>query len=153
MPSIPRKEHAKFTPDVVERYLAQLRACGRHAESAHAAGISPNVIRIHQRDDPNFFQQCQEATAEYIESIDREVARRGVEGYDRIIYYQGVMIGTERVYSDALLLAHAKAHHPAYGDRSKVEMQVSAAPALGLSELSDEDRAALRELLRKRAGS
>lgn len=63
---------------------------------------------------PVFKQEIEDALAEYQATIQMELHRRAIEGVDKGVYYNGEQIGTEKVYSDALLVKLADVHTPEY---------------------------------------
>lgn len=140
-----------FTPKRKAEFIGTLARTGRKVASANQVGVSYATICQHMRKDLKFASAMEEALDLYRDSIDEEVGRRGKEGMTEEIWYQGTVVGTKMVYSDQLLLAHAKAHHPAYKDKLDATHTVTATVQLDLEELSDEDRADLRKLLQEKA--
>jgi len=139
-----------FTPAKKLQFIGLIAKTGRRIESCAVIGVSSATVSIHLKKYPLFREQVEEAMDVYRDSIDAEVGRRGKDGYREEVWYQGEVVGEKMVYSDQLLIAHAKAHHPAYRDKVQVD-QTSTSVSLGLEDLSDQDRADLRNLLKKRA--
>lgn len=54
------------------------------------------------------------ALAEATDRLEAEARRRAEEGVDQPVWYQGEMVGTEKRYSDTLMIQLLKAHHPAH---------------------------------------
>lgn len=143
-----KKGMTKLDRNKKMQFIGLLARTGRRVQTAKALGLSYGNICLHMRKDPEFAQGIEEALEMHREQIDTEIDRRGREGVIEDIYYQGTIVGQRTVFSDTLLLAYAKAHHPAYRDRVQVDQIASA--DLGIQELSDEDRADLRRILEKR---
>lgn len=98
--------------------------------------------------DPDFAQAWDEALAMARGAIEAELHRRGVEGYEEPVWWQGKEVGSVTKYSDALLLARIRAIAPEYRPKQQVEHSggVEMKP-LQLEELSSRQRDLLRELL------
>ena len=67
-------------------------------------GVERHTVARWLAADPEFavaFAQAEECAADHVEA---ELFRRAVEGTPRDVYYQGVVVGTAREYSDQLLL-------------------------------------------------
>ena len=56
---------------------------------------------------------------------EEEAWRRGIDGYDHAVWYKGEQVGVEKRFSDQLLLTVLKAHHPAYRDRTEVDVKAN----------------------------
>ena len=80
------------------------------------------VYRMRVRDEA-FARAWEEAKKAAVELVlEPEAFRRAVEGVTKKIYYQGQKIGTERQYSDTLLIFLLKAHAPEkYSERIRAE--------------------------------
>lgn len=118
-----------------------LREAARQA-SPHSEKGAMSTFKSYMRDDANFSARVGEALDEFRESLVREAVRRGRDGYDgRPIHYKGEIVGYERQYSDALLLAELRKHHPS-DYATKHEHKVVVHPA-GSWVISTEDLAHL----------
>ena len=72
--------------------------------------------------DPQFALQVEEARNAALGRVEETIAKRAIEGVERPIFQRGELVGTERVYSDHLLLRLAQRLDPlSWTDRQKVE--------------------------------
>lgn len=117
-------------PDIstaqIELYLAYLETSGRKRYSAIMAGVDPGrMVYLMSKDDD--LKACEMSAMQgYCELIDAAVHDRAINGVAKGIYFKGAKIATERVYSDTLLLALAKAHNPKYREHLSVDANVKA---------------------------
>lgn len=80
-------------------------ACSEH-------GISPKTMRLHMAKNPELKERVENARDMACVNILKEIKRRGQDGYDEPIFYQGRIVGYKRVYSDTLLQRQAEAMMP-----------------------------------------
>lgn len=74
------------------------------------------------RDDEAFAQAWDDIEAETTDRMEREAFRRAVEGHESDIFFRDQVIGTERKYSDTLLIFMLKARKPqVYRENVRVE--------------------------------
>lgn len=72
--------------------------------------------------DPEFARRLKEAREFYVEKLEAECDRRAVEGTTKGVYFNGVEIARERVYSDNLLMFRLKALAPdKYRERQEIK--------------------------------
>ena len=113
---------AKFTDRVREKFLAALRETCNVTESARLVGVSRRCAYDHKEADPEFSQAWEEAVDEAADRLEREAWRRGVEGIDKPVTYQGVITATYKEYSDRMLELLLKAHRPEkFKDRQETD--------------------------------
>ena len=130
-------------PDIttaqIELYLAYLEISGRKRYSAIMAGVDPGRMAylMSKEDDLKAGEMC--AMQGYCELIDAAVHDRAINGVSKGIYFKGARIATERVYSDSLLLALAKAHNPKYRDHLSVDANVKAGVLVVQTSLNPDD--------------
>lgn len=146
------KVYTRFTPERREAYLAYLTRTARLYEAANQVNVTPQAILQYRRKNPSFEERVQNALRSYNDLIEAEIHRRGVDGFDQAVYWNGEVVGYQKKYSDALLGMLAKRRIPEYGDRISVEQNTTISGELGislepLSGLSVAGRAKLRELL------
>ena len=98
-----------------------LKASANVALAATGAGVTrQNAYQTRSR-NKKFRRQWDEAIEQAVDLLAGE-ARRRATGMTRDVWYAGRVVGTERVYSDALLIFLLKAHRPAkFRDNVKVE--------------------------------
>ncbi len=77
-----------------------------------AAGYTRQVVYRWRRRDPEFDARWREALAIAADLLEEEADRRGRDGFDEPVFFQGAQCGAKRKYSDALLLARLKAVRP-----------------------------------------
>lgn len=111
-------------------FLVQFAATGSVTKSVEAVS-SPDDKLTYERvrrwlaEDETFRGMYADARLKFAESLELEAHRRGVQGIARSIYFQGEVVGTERQYSDTLLLALLKANLPdKYRDRVDIKVDV-----------------------------
>ncbi len=105
-----------ITQPQIELYLGYLEVSGRKRYSAIMAGIDPGrmVYLVGKEKAIKTLEML--ALQGYCELIDAAVHDRAINGVTRNVYFKGSVCGTERHYSDSLLLALAKANNPKYRD-------------------------------------
>lgn len=112
----------KFTPAKRKRFLEVLRATANVSEAARRCGLTRRAAYNHRDADPTFRAEWDEAVEEAIDKLEREAWRRGVEGVDRPVTYQGEITATFKEYSDRMLELLLKAHRPdKYKDRVETQ--------------------------------
>jgi hypothetical protein len=119
------KTWRQFDDHVKEQFLLFLSRSGQLVSSAAQAGVSSQTVRNHREADPEFDTLVEDAISRYRDSVDAEIKRRGIDGIEEPVFYQGVVVGWLRRYSDALALAHAKAHDPRYRERTQLDVKHS----------------------------
>jgi hypothetical protein len=90
------------------------------------AGISRSAAYARRDRDPKFAEQWEEARRIGAEVIEDEMVRRGVEGVERPVFFEGKQVATVREFSDATRLALAKgALAKRYGNRLEIDATVA----------------------------
>lgn len=102
----------KLTDHAREQFIEVLRETCNVSEAARKIGVSRTCVYEHRDGDPGFKAAWLEAEAEAADKLEREAWRRGVEGTDKPIAYQGVITATYKEYSDRMLELLLKAHKP-----------------------------------------
>ena len=115
-----------ITPGQIELYLAFLETSGRKRYSAIMAGVDPGRMVYYMNKEKALKNMELLAMQGYCELIDAAVHDRAINGVTRNVYFKGEVCGTERHYSDSLLLALAKANSPKYRDQLTVDANVVA---------------------------
>lgn len=110
----------------LEMYFARLEISGRKRYSAIMAGVDPGRMVYYMTKEKALKDREMQALLGYVELIDAAVHDRAVNGVERHIYFKGKVCGTERHYSDSLLLALAKAHNPKYREHLSVDANITA---------------------------
>ena len=78
-----------------ERFLAAFAQCSRICEAAETVGLTYWAIARWQRTDVYSFKKRMAAAEQrYVEKLEGEADRRGVEGIEKPIYYKGERVDT-----------------------------------------------------------
>jgi hypothetical protein len=97
-----RNEHLK---NIRQRaFLAAFAECGCISIAARAAQISRRSHYVWLKRDPDYKAAFKVAWRWGYDSLRDEAVRRAM-GYDVPVYYRGKKIGTNKIYSDRLLIA------------------------------------------------
>jgi hypothetical protein len=144
---------SRFTPKRRQHYLDVLQETGEPALARQEVGFTYETIRQHRLKNPDFEEAEEEALRIYRAKLAQEVHRRGVEGVQEPIYWNGMVVGWVTKYSDRLLELHIKRHNPEYRDKFTVKQEHSGAVGLltDLSGLPKEIRDDLEVVLEKLA--
>lgn len=70
-------------------------------------------------------EEFEDAMRGHADVLEAECIRRAFKGVEQDVWYQGEKVGTKIVYSDQLLLAALKARHPAYADKTRLDLSSS----------------------------
>lgn len=98
--------------------MEELAKSGNVTQACEKAQIARLTIYNKYRRDPEFAKAFDEAKATGYESLEDEAVRRGRDGVDEPVFYQGEECGSVRKYSDALLMFLLKGSKPkVYRDR------------------------------------
>lgn len=111
------------TAKVRETFLSTLAHACNVSEACRVAGIGRMTAYKWRDDDPVFAEAWQAAVDEAVDKLEREAWRRGVEGVEKPVTYQGEITTTYLEYSDRMLEILLKAHRPEkYVERVKNEV-------------------------------
>lgn len=106
------RAYRHFTEERQDTFLDNLATTGNLEASAAAVGINPRTAYAWMQKSDEFREQVNQARAQAMTQIEREIARRGINGVQQPVYYQGEVVGQVTQYSDRLLLALARANDP-----------------------------------------
>tara|TARA_R110000796_G_scaffold41179_2_gene101966 strand:+ start:15326 stop:15829 length:504 start_codon:yes stop_codon:yes gene_type:complete len=137
-----------FTQERRDKYLAALEQDGEHTFARIEVGITAQTIRQHRAKDVEFDQACEDAQQRYRKRFVDELVRRGVDGVEKPVFHEGMIVGHVTEYSDRLLLEHLKVVDKRY--RNQLDLEVGAhitTAALNLETLQPESRALLEQIL------
>ena len=115
------RPYGRLDEITLQRYLHEVSRTGQLVASAYRVGVSYDST-LRARENPDYQKAVNEALDRYRDVIDAEIRRRGIEGSQEPVFYQGRIVGWVLKFSDALLIAHAKAHDPRYRDRSEIDV-------------------------------
>lgn len=137
-------------------FLAALLANkGQVSHAAQAIGMHRQRAYEHREQDESFAREWDEIVERTTEEMEREAMRRGMEGIDKPVYYQGELVDTLREYSDTLLIFLLKSRRPEkYRDHHQVQHTgLDGGPVNVRVELDEKQREALGDVLRRRPAS
>lgn len=144
-----------MTKAAKDAFLEQLAGGLSVSHAAEIAGHDRGTFYRLKDRDPVFRHGWADALEEGNDAIREEIRRRGVEGVEEPVYYQGKVVGQIRRYSDTLLLAMANSRLTEFREvyaRSR-QPETPAIPevthGLDISKLTDTELDQLRELVAK----
>lgn len=135
-----------------EPLLEALRAVPIMSRAARRVGIDRSRVYQVMREDPEFKAAVEQAQADGDDNLETAAFKRAVRGVDKGVWHNGVRVGTERVYSDTLLIALLKGRKKAiYADRTELT-GANGEPLAGVDDTAKAARlAALLNLAKARA--
>lgn len=102
-------------------FLAALREVPVVARACGAVGIERSTAYRARDTDEAFAQAWDDAMEEGVDKVEQEAFRRAVEGTEKGVWHQGVLVGSERVYSDALMALILKGRRKSvYAERKEL---------------------------------
>ena len=102
-------------------FLAALREVPVASRACGAVGIERSTAYRAREIDESFATAWDDAMEEGIDKAEQEAFRRAVEGTDKGVWHQGALVGSERVYSDAMLALVLKARRKSvYAERKEL---------------------------------
>ena len=114
------------TPVKDAKFLELIAGGATISDACRAAGYTRSTVYVYKADDPKFAEAWDEANEQAIERMEREADRRAIEGYDKPVYHLGVEVGSERKFSDTLLIFRLKAKRPdVYRERAEVAVTMT----------------------------
>ena len=112
------RELQRITPTQVDVFLSQYRKHGLMHRAAQAAGLTKHQISTYAKgktpEAEQFALNLEAAAEEWGDTIRSEITRRAIDGVERDIYYKGMYVASEMVYSDTLLVKMAESTLPEY---------------------------------------
>lgn len=113
----------KLTPEKLTAFCAALAETGIVAKACKAVDISRVTAYQWRNEIPEFAAAWDKALEIGITALEDEAHRRGFEGVDEGVYHQGVLVDTQKKYSDTLAIFLLKAHRPEkYRERTHVDL-------------------------------
>lgn len=126
----------RLTPKRRKKFLAVLAESGSVTIAAETVGIRRQAVYKARDGDPEFYAAWDKALDTYLDKLEREADRRGVEGIDHPVTFQGVITDTYKVFSDNLLMFRMKALAPQkYRENVKIEGSVTVSPDAAFLEI------------------
>jgi hypothetical protein len=109
-----------------QRFLAALAEHGCVTWAARAAGYARQYVYELRAAEPTFAQAWDDAREEAADHLEHEAWRRALVGVEVPMVHQGVVVGTYKRYSDALLMVLLAAMRPErYGKQASVSVPES----------------------------
>ncbi len=140
----PRRRTAKL--ELIRRrtaqavFLAEFAKHGNLTAAARVADTHRDTIYHWQEHDDNFSVRFHQAEAEAADAIRAELHRRAVEGVERPMVSAGRVVMLkgqpvmERVYSDSLMLALARARCPEFREQTHVDITSGGERLVGIAD-------------------
>jgi hypothetical protein len=133
------------------RLLDAIATTGNLKRACEQTGISAGSHYSWLKRDPAYAAAYEDAANEAADMLEAEAFRRGHDGVDKPVFYQGEECGYVREYSDGLLTLLLKARRPTvFGDKIKQEItEKHELQDIDLSKLSGEELDTIEALLKK----
>lgn len=104
-------------------FIDKLSETGRPYEASKAIGVPLRALTDWRRFDPAFDDAWSFAWESVAAIAQDEAFRRAVEGVDKDVYYEGVVVGQVKEYSDSLLAKILTAYNPKqFSDKGRLEL-------------------------------
>ena len=88
-------------------------------DACAVVGYGRTSVYDWRRDDEAFAHAWHMADADSLDVFLKEVDRRGKDGVEEPVFYQGEIVGTIQRYSDALLMFRVKQKDPSYRENAR----------------------------------
>jgi hypothetical protein len=93
-------------------FLDELAKTCNVSLACEKAGVSRQTAYRHKKELPRFAERWDDAIDTGVDALYAEARRRGLEGVKKGVWHMGKRVGSERQYSDLLLIFLLKAHRP-----------------------------------------
>jgi hypothetical protein len=100
------------TPEKEAAFLETLAESANVTKSCEINGIARRSAYEWREKDPDFAKRWDEAINLGVDALEDEAVRRGRDGVDEPVFYQGQVCGMIRRYSDTMLIVSLKARRP-----------------------------------------
>lgn len=107
-----KRQGRKITEAEREKFLEVLAETCNAMEAARQVGRSARSFYSIAKREPEFNERYQDALEIVKGKIEQEIFRRGIDGVEKPIMYQGKPVGMLREYSDRMLEMMAYAYIP-----------------------------------------
>lgn len=116
------RRYHDFSATKQKRYLKVLEETGNRMTAAASVGVDHEICMAFASRNPTFHKRARQAENNFLAELEAEAKRRAVTGVEKDVWYQGEVVGKEKVYSDKLLETLMKANDPdKYGNKSRVD--------------------------------
>jgi len=102
-----------LTKEKRETFLILLAVSGVVSYACSGIGIARQTAYDHKGKDEEFSDRWDAAVEDATNALEMEARRRAIDGIGKGVYYQGIRVDTEKVYSDNLLMFLLKGRRPA----------------------------------------
>lgn len=120
-------------------FLEHYAVLGIVSLAARAVEVTPGAVYALRARDAEFAFAYDEAAEAAADVMEAEARRRAVAGVDEPVWHQGVMVGTQKRYSDSLLQFLLKGRRrKVFGDKQEI---TGADGAPLVPELDEDERA------------
>ena len=128
-PAVATGRQARLTLELRAIFLAELATTGVVTKAALAAGRSTTCCYNLRQRDAGFAAQWQQALDQYSDTLREIAIQRAVKGVTRTIYHLGKAVGTQREFSDRLLMFLLERHPPTAAPAERAAASEKAAEA------------------------
>ena len=113
-PIVEKKESPfrKFKHPLKRKFLRAFATIGMVGKAAEAAGIDRDYHYYWLKSDESYRIAFEQARQMADDKAEDEVVRRGIEGFDHPIIYEGKITGSYKAYSDNLAMFYLKGLRP-----------------------------------------
>ncbi len=124
----------KWTKAVEQTLLTALSEGATVKQACFIAGVSRSAVGYHRKIDPAFKEAYGHAMDDGADVLEAEAQRRGYQGTNKPVFYQGEIVGHIREYSDTLLTLLLRARNPEkFRERHHVEGNVGGPSSISMS--------------------
>lgn len=105
------------------RVLDELEQAHSIGKACKAVGLPVRTMHNWRDYDPEFNKAFEEAVERGNDVIRDEIRRRAVDGWMRDVYFQGQVVGEERLYSDRLMELLARSRLSEFRDSRELTLK------------------------------
>mgnify|MGYP001112074596 CR=1 FL=1 len=126
-------EEVKPSPDPIKDVKSRVKKAflvayidsgGNISKTAESLNINKSKHYYWLKTDKVYAQAFEVAHERSLATIESEIIRRAVEGYEEPVFYQGKQVSAVRKYSDNLLMFLAKRRDPNYRDNNQTQIGI-----------------------------
>jgi len=111
-PQLVKRKTARLKNARQSAFLKAYAKCGVITRAAVMAKTQRRAHYTWMEEDPDYPELFREAHEQAVDVLETEAVRRAVDGYEKPVWHDGVQVGTERKYSDTLLIFLMKGNKP-----------------------------------------
>lgn len=116
----PRKHKVRSTKIRQTAFLAAYAMTASVTHAAKASRVSRSTHYLWFETDPKYVELFNRMQVRAAQVLVDEAVRRGVEGVEEPVYYQGEICGTVQKYSDSVLQTLLRAFDPRFKDKTEL---------------------------------